>query len=348
MRSNRLCASFCTRPWIDQAPVTPLDPIAYRAAGARSGGQGRRPFFQMANMLSSVTRLENVRRRRSLALDGREHDGRLTSVQDSGPCTDVAVLMVLLCASMITTVLPANAIAGERDIGPPGSSAIAVSSTQKLPPARSSMGTSIANLWAEHIAEAAQRFAIPERWIRAVMAVESAGDVRALSSSGAMGLMQIMPATWEELRIRHGLGGDPYDSRDNILAGAAYLAQLYDLYGSPGFLAAYNAGPGRYENHLVTGDPLPAETRAYVAKVAPQIDANAAATLRITHRPARTDWSDAPFFIGRLKIPSGDNQTPDNHPFHRPSSGSTITDLSALAPLSHGLFIPRSRHGVAE
>ena len=53
-----------------------------------------------------------------------------------------------------------------------------------------------------------------------------------------MGLMQIMPKTWIELRARYGLGADPYDPHDNILAGAAYIRQLHDRYGSPGFLAA--------------------------------------------------------------------------------------------------------------
>ena len=79
--------------------------------------------------------------------------------------------------------------------------------------------------------EAAQRFAIPASWIRAVMRVESFGDPRALSPKGAMGLMQIMPDTWSELRSRHGLGADPYDPHDNIIAGAAYLRELHDRYG---------------------------------------------------------------------------------------------------------------------
>lgn len=102
-----------------------------------------------------------------------------------------------------------------------------------------------AHPFAIYIDEAARRFRIPAAWIRAVMRIESAGDVRAISSAGAMGLMQIMPDTWAELRVRHRLGRDPYDPRDNILAGAAYLREMYDRYGSPGFLAAYNAGPGR-------------------------------------------------------------------------------------------------------
>ena len=75
------------------------------------------------------------------------------------------------------------------------------------------------------------------------MQAESGGDARALSPKGAMGLMQIMPGTWAELRLRYGLGADPYDPHDNITAGAAYLREMHDRYGEPGFLAAYNAGP---------------------------------------------------------------------------------------------------------
>lgn len=120
------------------------------------------------------------------------------------------------------------------------------------------------------VAEAAMRFAIPQTWIWAVMRTESAFEVRAVSSAGAIGLMQVMPKTYAELRMRYGLGADPFDPRDNILAGAAYLREMHDRYGSPGFLAAYNAGPARYEAYLA-GRALPAETRAYVAALAPQL-----------------------------------------------------------------------------
>ena len=82
--------------------------------------------------------------------------------------------------------------------------------------------------------------------------------------------MQVMPATYEELRVKHGLGPDPFDPRDNILAGAAYLAEMFGRYGSSGFLAAYNAGPRRYEDYL-SGRPLPLETTDYVARLAPQL-----------------------------------------------------------------------------
>jgi soluble lytic murein transglycosylase-like protein len=89
--------------------------------------------------------------------------------------------------------------------------------------------------FAAFVAEASKRFGVPEHWIRAVMHAESSAKQRARSSKGAMGLMQIMPKTWTELRARYGLGADPYDPRDNILAGAAYIRELYDRYGAPGF-----------------------------------------------------------------------------------------------------------------
>ena len=149
------------------------------------------------------------------------------------------------------------------------------------------------------IEEASRRFAVPAHWIRAVMTVESAGDAQARSSKGAMGLMQIMPETWADLRIRQGLGTNPYDPRDNILAGAAYLRELHDRYGSPGFLAAYNAGPGRYEEYLATGRPLPAETRAYVAMLAPLFGGGALAGPISVAAVHSWSWTEAPLFIGR-------------------------------------------------
>ena len=114
------------------------------------------------------------------------------------------------------------------------------------------------------VRQAAERNAIPPAWVRAVLQAESAGDPHAVSGAGAMGLMQLMPGTWKEVRRTLNLGADPFDPRDNIAAGAAYLRWLHDRYGDAGFLAAYNAGPGRYDEHLATGRPLPGETISYV------------------------------------------------------------------------------------
>ena len=157
-----------------------------------------------------------------------------------------------------------------------------------------------AHPYAAHIAEASQRFGIPEHWIRAVLRAESAGDVRAISSAGAMGLMQVMPVTWAELRDRYGLGRDPYDPRDNILAGTAYLREMFDRYGNvAAMLAAYNAGPGRYDEYLATGRTLPAETRAYIAALAPILGGAAATEPPSSAPPPPPDWREAPLFVMR-------------------------------------------------
>jgi hypothetical protein len=160
--------------------------------------------------------------------------------------------------------------------------------------------TTSAESHAAFIAEASQRFGIPELWIVVVKAAESAGDVRAISSAGAMGLMQVMPDTWAGLRVRYGLGRDPYDPRDNILAGAAYLREMYDRYGTiPAMLAAYNAGPGRYDEYLQRGRALPAETRAYVALIAPQLGATSPSAAPPVAPPPPPDWREAPLFVVR-------------------------------------------------
>lgn len=127
--------------------------------------------------------------------------------------------------------------------------------------------------WTPLICEASRRFGVPEAWIAAVMRAESGGrthlDGRPITSrAGAMGLMQVMPGTYAAMRRRYRLGSDPHDPRDNIMAGTAYLKLMHDRFGYPGLFAAYNAGPGRYAEHLVTGRPLPSETRAYIAQLA--------------------------------------------------------------------------------
>lgn len=125
--------------------------------------------------------------------------------------------------------------------------------------------------WRPLIDLASQRFAIPPGWIEQVIQAESRGrverDGRPIRSvKGAMGLMQLMPGTWAEMRAALGLGSDPDHPHDNIMAGAYYLRLMYDRYGYPGLFAAYNAGPARYEKYL-KGTPLPAETRAYLIAV---------------------------------------------------------------------------------
>jgi soluble lytic murein transglycosylase-like protein len=128
--------------------------------------------------------------------------------------------------------------------------------------------------WRPYIIEASNRFGVPMRWIEAVMQAESRGRTTLngrpiRSSAGAIGLMQLMPSTWVEMRARLGLGSDPDDPHDNILAGTFYLRLMYERFGYPGLFAAYNAGPGRYAEHLAGRRTLPSETIGYLANVAP-------------------------------------------------------------------------------
>jgi membrane-bound lytic murein transglycosylase B len=127
--------------------------------------------------------------------------------------------------------------------------------------------------WEPLIAEASGRFHVPANWIRAVMRMESggrtvlAGDMPITSDAGAMGIMQVEPGTYDEMRRQYGLGNDPYDPHDNVMAGAAYLRWLHGKYGYPAMFAAYNDGPGEFDDHLQKGRELPAETRNYVQAI---------------------------------------------------------------------------------
>lgn len=127
--------------------------------------------------------------------------------------------------------------------------------------------------WMPEIAEASRRFGIPGRWIMRVMRAESDGATELdglpiRSRAGAIGLMQLMPATWREMRRAYALGSNPDDPRANIIAGTAYLRLLYDRFGYPGLFGAYNAGPARYAAWVAGRHHLPSETVAYLGAVA--------------------------------------------------------------------------------
>lgn len=127
--------------------------------------------------------------------------------------------------------------------------------------------------WRPLVAEASLRYNVPIAWIERVMQIESRGRAQLggrpiVSPAGAMGLMQLMPRTWAEMRALGGLGSDPFDPHDNILAGALYLRLLYGRFGFPGLFAAYNAGPARYLDYLSGQRRLPRETSRYLRDAA--------------------------------------------------------------------------------
>ncbi|WP_371933119.1 lytic transglycosylase domain-containing protein [Bradyrhizobium sp. CCGUVB23] len=191
------------------------------------------------------------------------------------------------------------------------------------------------------VAEASRKFAIPEHWIRAVVRVESGGNVGAVSSRGALGLMQIMPETWVDLSIRYSLGVDPFDPRDNILAGTAYLREMLDRFGSGGFLAAYNAGPERYEAHLATGRPLPRETQVYVARLAGLIGITRDRYATLAARRTLT-WQQAALFFDRSDGASVNARS--TSALHSMNSPKDLSNLGMLAFVSGAtkLFVQRS------
>jgi hypothetical protein len=134
------------------------------------------------------------------------------------------------------------------------------------------------NRWNPFIAEAARKYSVPQTWIRAVMEAESGGRTMLAenkpitSTAGAMGLMQLMPQTYDDMRRQYGLGRNPYDPHDNIMAGAAYLRFLRGKYPYPAMFAAYNDGPGNLEARLVSGGLLPTETELYVGHITSVLD----------------------------------------------------------------------------
>ncbi|GBQ40409.1 lytic transglycosylase domain-containing protein [Komagataeibacter europaeus] len=196
----------------------------------------------------------------------------------------------------------------------------------------------VADPYADMIAEAAMRAQIPASWIAAVLHTESRGDAHAVSSAGAMGLMQVMPGTWASLRTSLGLGDDPFDPHDNILAGATYLRWMRDRYGEAGFLAAYNAGPARYDEHLATGRPLPVETRNYVASVSARLALPLADDITIGAPLARS-WQESSLFPASfLRTENAPRHVESAHDPAHPADARP-TDWTALAPQSAGLFI---------
>lgn len=217
-------------PLFDRRPVNPLIPISLRTAIARSAGQGRPSAGARALPLRGVSTVA---------------ESFMVGTGNTRAHVVGRAIMLAMLACMIAIASAVSVLAQDD-----GAHAIA------------------AGPFAIPIAEASFRFAIPEHWIRAVIAAESNNEPSAVSPKGAIGLMQVMPGTYDELRARYHLGPDPLHVRDNIIAGTAYLREMLDRFGPDGFLAAYNAGPGRYEEHLNTGRALPEETRNYVAGLA--------------------------------------------------------------------------------
>jgi len=194
--------------------------------------------------------------------------------------------------------------------------------------------------WRDLIAEASGRFDVPEQWIRAVMHKESGGRATVngkviTSPAGAVGLMQVMPSTYAELRNRHGLGPTPTDPRDNIMAGTAYLREMYDQFGSPGFLAAYNCGPACFIAVQAGRQRLPKETRQYVAALAPVV-------AKTAPRGTGGDTAPAAVMVAALVPPKPVSQPEElvQIAFAAPPEPEKPVVVAAAAPASTPVVVP--------
>jgi soluble lytic murein transglycosylase-like protein len=275
-------------PLFDRKPVNPFVPIGISRAVARSVGHGRPQADARALPLTEASTMACPR-----------PVGGAARVR----CLITTAIVLAMTGGSISTVCAASTQA------------------QSAPMA----AANLADPYAADITEASRRFGIPESWIRAVMRVESGSRVHAISPKGAIGLMQIMPDTWAGLRQRYRLGRNPRDPRDNILAGTAYLREMHDRYGAAGFLAAYNAGPGRYAEYVATGRPLPTETLAYVAALAPLIGGDPVNRGVVAGPNA---WIRAPLFTVVADSASSAHRQQSDGRLHARS----IADLSGLEP----------------
>ncbi|WP_294042628.1 lytic transglycosylase domain-containing protein [Sphingomonas sp.] len=184
----------------------------------------------------------------------------------------------------------------------------------------------LSNRCAAHVPEAARRSGLPEEVVMRVMLAESRGNSRIVSAKGAIGCMQIMPATWSYVTARYNLGADPFDARMNMIGGAMYLAELAARYGWPGAFSAYNAGPGRYQRYVQGHVPLPAETIAYTAR----LGRNAEGPPVVAVAPR---WQEARLFMTRPRF-EGAAVLPATPIASRETAGGRLRN--PLFPLSVG------------
>jgi len=135
-------------------------------------------------------------------------------------------------------------------------------------------------LYDDLILEHAHLNDIPADLVRAVVQVESAFNPYARSPKGAMGLMQLMPATARQFGVRN-----PYNPIENVRAGVAYFRQLLDRYENNDqlALAAYNAGPGAVDKHGQSVPPY-RETRDYVARISKMSSRPVTARLKVIYK----------------------------------------------------------------
>ncbi|MEZ4330699.1 MAG: lytic transglycosylase domain-containing protein [Myxococcota bacterium] len=156
------------------------------------------------------------------------------------------------------------AAADESPLATADDEALVAHITSRLALRRTSLSGTERRTLAETIVREAHAQGLAPHLVAAVIEVESAGHHRAVSHVGALGLMQILPATGRELAAKHGVpwsGPETlFDPQINVKLGVAYLRELTNRYGDVSLaLAAYNWGPAVIDRRLRDGDKLPSE-----------------------------------------------------------------------------------------
>jgi Transglycosylase SLT domain/NlpC/P60 family len=207
------------------------------------------------------------------------------------------------------------------------------------------------HLYSGIIKEASRRYGIPEGVLIRQMQAESGGNPQARSPVGALGLMQLMPATARGLGVEN-----PFDPRENIMGGAKYLRDQINHFGSlRKALAAYNAGPAAVTKY--GGVPPFAETRDYVSKIlggiphvgaAPQESPPALAASAGMGVRAPTPTPQAPNFLSMARQLAAQGEqglgtTATDAPLNASVPGDAVNGLEAPAVMDWRQFLPKQQ-----
>jgi soluble lytic murein transglycosylase-like protein len=194
-------------------------------------------------------------------------------------------------AAQPTTNLPPASASSSSGVPATVAPVAAAPSGRATPPSRASLD--------QMVRDASTRHQLDPDFVNSVIKAESNFQIRAVSSKGAQGLMQLMPGTASLLGVL-----DPFDPQANVEGGTAYLSQLLDLYHNDPIkaLAAYNAGSHRVDQYH--GVPPYMETQAYVARIVRDYNAkkraemkaqaSAPASAKATKKPAKTPQPQKP------------------------------------------------------
>jgi len=241
----------------------------------------------LAQMSAFAGQIANLRNGFSIHFDRKEQGAKSTRLYTSTGYLDIATDQITSFEQDEAPIAP-EPLAAIVPAPQPTSQPLATQPPINQPLAKPSLPTPVAsNLTAppstatqafdldQVVREASRRNRLDPDFVRSVISAESNFKIHAVSRKGALGLMQLMPATAAQLGV-----ADPFDPRANVEAGTAHLSALLDLYNNDPIkaLAAYNAGAHRVKQY--NGVPPYHETRAYISKIVRDFNAKKRAQMK--------------------------------------------------------------------